>query len=70
MHVAPLLHTTLMNNEVQRSKSFHTAVVQYYSVVGHSPSLFIIILLLILTTWIQYIISQLLLQHTRHGTKF
>ena len=31
-----LLHTTLMNNEVQRSKSFHTAVVQYYSVVGHS----------------------------------
>ena len=28
-----------MNNEVQRSKSFHTAVVQYYSVVGHSPSL-------------------------------
>ena len=31
-----LLHTTLMDNEVQRSKSFHTAVVQYYSVVGHS----------------------------------
>ena len=23
-----LLHTTLMNNEVQRSKSFHTAVTQ------------------------------------------
>ena len=29
-----LLHTTLMNNEVQRSKSFHTAVVQYYSVLS------------------------------------
>ena len=36
-----LLHNTLMNNEVQRSKSFHTAVVLYYSVVGHSPSLII-----------------------------
>ena len=35
------LQTTLMNNEVQRSISFHTAVVQYHSVVGHSPSLII-----------------------------
>ena len=41
------LQTTLMTNEVQRLKSFHTAVVQYYSVVGHSPSLLIIILLTI-----------------------
>ena len=36
------IFTTLMNNEVQRSKSFHTSVVQYYSVVGHSTSLLII----------------------------
>ena len=38
-HVALLkpCHVTLL--QVQRSKSFHTAVVQYYSVVGHSPSL-------------------------------